>query len=145
MIFSTNISILHILARNGDAKALQEMCMAVFEAFQDPLRRVQEINIADNNSWTPMHHAAHSGEILCIDVLLQYGGLLDIENSKGKRPRDLAKDTDTAAFLETQERRLAEKLAAVKAKLWVMKHMKSLYIKVLPVGVMREVLKFLRL
>lgn len=144
MILSSNISILHILSRCGHAKALEEMCRMVFDNNQDFSRRLLEINITDTNSWTPLHHASFSGHIQAIDVLLRFGGILSIEDSKGRTAKALAKDQDTVDFIDSKERVEAEMLINVKAKLWVMKNRQALFIKTLQPGVLRAVLKHIR-
>lgn len=52
--------------------------------------RGAELNAADRNGWTALHHAADSGHEQSARVLLAHGAALASRSAAGKRPLDLA-------------------------------------------------------
>ncbi|CAK5112039.1 unnamed protein product [Meloidogyne enterolobii] len=63
---------------------------------------------------TPLHAASSKGRIECVQLLVDSGANLQIKNSQGKRPIDVAINPEIASFLQTtmSERGLTELEAA---------------------------------
>ncbi|KAL6214786.1 hypothetical protein ACLB2K_014218 [Fragaria x ananassa] len=45
-----------------------------------------EVNVRDQNGWTPLHRAAFKGRIECVKVLLNHGAQLDVVDNAGYMP-----------------------------------------------------------
>ncbi|KAL6208514.1 hypothetical protein ACLB2K_019463 [Fragaria x ananassa] len=45
-----------------------------------------EVNVRDQNGWTPLHRAAFKGRIECVKVLLNHGAQLDVVDNAGYTP-----------------------------------------------------------
>ena len=48
------------------------------------------VNIQDQYQWTALHHAAYSGNMTIVELLLTNGAKLDVKNNKGQTPRQIA-------------------------------------------------------
>ncbi|HEU5230302.1 MAG TPA: ankyrin repeat domain-containing protein [Ktedonobacteraceae bacterium] len=61
-----------------------------------------DINTLDSYHWTPLHHAAYSGNMATVELLLAKGAKLDVRDNKGQIPFDIARERnhhDVAARL----------------------------------------------
>lgn len=66
---------LHYAANEADI----EKCRSLIDDGAD-------VNLADNNSWTPLHFAAQSGSIAVAKVLLEAGAAVDALDANGNTP-----------------------------------------------------------
>lgn len=58
-----------------------------------------EINVADNEGWTPLHATASCGYIDIASYLIEHGADLSSCNSDGDLPIDIAEGTDMQNLL----------------------------------------------
>mmetsp|Transcript_33908 Transcript_33908/g.59104 ORF Transcript_33908/g.59104 Transcript_33908/m.59104 type:complete len:192 (+) Transcript_33908:3148-3723(+) len=142
VIQQNHLTILHLLAQHGHPEVLESVFTMLYDACPDQERRFLEVNVVDQLSWSPLHYAAHNGHIHAIEVILRFGGLLLVEDSKGRTPKDVAKDNDTVEFIESQERIMRSRIMSAEAKLWVVRHKGELFLKGLQPGVLRSVVKY---
>jgi len=87
--------------------ALHRACQSCwFDYVQGLVNRRANIEAKDNTDWTPAHMVAYTGKLANLQFLLSKGACIDVRDTDGKTPRDLAKEQghdDVAALLAEAE------------------------------------------
>ncbi|MEM9595275.1 MAG: ankyrin repeat domain-containing protein, partial [Acidobacteriota bacterium] len=72
-------SLLHLAAHGGDAEILRVL-----------LPHFPEVDLTDDDGWTPLAFATRNGQLDAVDLLLTKGAKADRQNGKGSSPLHLA-------------------------------------------------------
>ena len=67
-----------------------------------------EVNLKDNNGWTPLHHAAWKGHTDVATLLIDRGADVNVKTIDGRTPLELAEDAGnrkTRDILDQAEKR----------------------------------------
>ncbi|HZO75847.1 MAG TPA: ankyrin repeat domain-containing protein [Ktedonobacteraceae bacterium] len=63
-----------------------------FDVAQLLVMHGSNVNIQDQYQWTALHHAAYSGNLTMVELLLTNGAKLDVKNNKGQTPLQIARE-----------------------------------------------------
>ena len=109
----------YLIAQGGDVKAVAKNPMqvtalhsAVADGGHARIARAlveagADVNAKQRHGWTPLHGAAHSGDVELVELLLGRGADPDAKHQEGKTALDLARENGHAAVAELLEGRAA--------------------------------------